>query len=134
MMDPDWFPLRGLFKLLKTISLTFQILLCQKSESSGMLDKRQFKTWIINYSNLPGVWSLLKNIFKFLLRNFYQQFFFKHQISIIIWSLYVSKCFSFYVFLCSNNRCLGQTFNKNKLSKQNERKKPDGTRRHATLY
>ena len=68
MMDPDWFPLRGLFKLLKTISLTFQILLCQKSESSGMLDKRQFKTWIINYSNLPGVWSLLKNIF-------YQEFF-----------------------------------------------------------
>ena len=58
---------------------------------------------------------------------------FIHQIRNIILSLYVSKCFSFYVFLCSNNRCLGQTFNKNKLSKQNERKKPDGTRRHATL-
>ena len=63
MMDPDWFPLRGLFKLLKTISLTFQILLCQKSESSGMLDKRQFKTWIINYYT---VLSRLKNIYKFL--------------------------------------------------------------------
>ena len=31
--------------------------------------------------------------------------------------------FSFYVFLWGPNRCLGQTFNKNKLSKRNERNK-----------